>query len=398
KTATVAVTNSDNDSAGLTLSKTTLNTSENGTSDSFTVKLNAQPTTDVTVTLTGLDATEGSLSATTLTFTPENWNTPQTVTVTGVDDDLIDGDITYTLTATTSGDSAYNGGNAKTATVAVTNSDNDSAGLTLSKTTLSTSEDGSSDSFTVKLNAQPTANVTVTLTGLDATEGSLSATTLTFTPANWNTPQTVTVTGVDDDLIDGDITYTLTATTSGDSAYNGGNTKTATVAVTNSDNDRAVTITSPTVNEASPYAVFTVTGAAGQTVGLTLAAGTATGGGIDFGSSTPTTNLEYSLDNGANWLAYSNTPNPTLTGTTLLVRTPVIEDTLADNGETFTLTATPAGGSAVIGTATINDQGGGIIFNADGTENTTAPKSDDRAVTITSPTVNEASPYAVFTV
>ncbi|MDP3055037.1 MAG: VCBS domain-containing protein [Methylobacter sp.] len=386
------------DLAGLTLSKTTLSTSENGTSDSFTVKLNAQPTTDVTVTLTGLDATEGSLSATTLTFTPENWNTPQTVTVTGVDDDLIDGDITYTLTATTSGDSAYNGGNAKTATVAVTNSDNDSAGLTLSKTTLSTSEEGSSDSFTVKLNAQPTANVTVTLTGLDATEGSLSATTLTFTPANWNTPQTVTVTGVDDDLIDGDITYTLTATTSGDSAYNGGNTKTATVAVTNSDNDRAVTITSPTVNEASPYAVFTVTGAAGQTVGLTLAAGTATGGGIDFGSSTPTTNLEYSLDNGANWLAYSNTPNPTLTGTTLLVRTPVIEDTLADNGETFTLTATPAGGSAVIGTATINDQGGGIIFNADGTENTTAPKSDDRAVTITSPTVNEASPYAVFTV
>jgi hypothetical protein len=31
--------------------------------------------------------------------------------------------------------------------------------------------------------------------------------TLTFTPANWNTPQTVTVTGADDTLIDGDIPY-----------------------------------------------------------------------------------------------------------------------------------------------------------------------------------------------
>src|SRR5207302_1881996 len=95
---------------------------------------------------------EGSLSSSTLTFTSANWNTAQTVTVTGVDDSVIDGNQTYTLTATTSGDSTYSGANAKTATVSVINQDNDTAGLTLSKTSLTTSENLTSDSFTVKLN------------------------------------------------------------------------------------------------------------------------------------------------------------------------------------------------------------------------------------------------------
>ena len=41
------------------------------------------------------------------------------------------------------------------------------------------------------------------------TEGTVSPATLTFTPANWNTAQTVTVTGVDDAVDDGDIAYTI---------------------------------------------------------------------------------------------------------------------------------------------------------------------------------------------
>ena len=46
---------------------------------------------------------------------------------------------------------------------------------------------------------------------------------LTFTTANWNTPQTVTVTGVNDDLDDGDVAYTIVtaAATSSDGNYNG---------------------------------------------------------------------------------------------------------------------------------------------------------------------------------
>lgn len=98
---------------------------------------------------------------------------------------------------------------------------------------LVTTEAGTSASFTLVLGARPSANVTVTLTGLDSTEGTLSATTLTFTSSNWNTPQTVTVTGVSDPIQDGDIAYTLTATaTSTDARYQG---REAFIDVTNRD-------------------------------------------------------------------------------------------------------------------------------------------------------------------
>ena len=48
----------------------------------------------------------------------------------------------------------------------------------------------------------PTSNVTLALSSSDATEGSVAPASLTFTPLNWATPQTVTVTGLDDTLDD----------------------------------------------------------------------------------------------------------------------------------------------------------------------------------------------------
>ncbi|MCG8580462.1 MAG: gliding motility-associated C-terminal domain-containing protein, partial [Bacteroidales bacterium] len=68
-------------------------------------------------------------------------------------------------------------------------------------------------------------------------EGSLDVTTLTFTPADWNLAQTVTVTGVDDTEVDGDISYTLTLevdNTNSDDTYDG---LSETVTVTNLDDD-----------------------------------------------------------------------------------------------------------------------------------------------------------------
>ena len=90
--------------------------------------LNTQPTADVTIGLSSSDTTEGTVLPASLTFTTANWNVAQTVTVTGVDDALDDGDVAYTiLTApATSTDVTYNGVNA--ADVAVTNTDNDAVG------------------------------------------------------------------------------------------------------------------------------------------------------------------------------------------------------------------------------------------------------------------------------
>ena len=62
---------------------------------------------------------------------------------------------------------------------------------------------------TVVLDAQPTNNVVLAITSSDAGEATVNSP-LTFTNANWNTPQTVTVTGVDDNIIDGNINSTIT--------------------------------------------------------------------------------------------------------------------------------------------------------------------------------------------
>src|SRR5205807_2009424 len=134
-----------------------------------------------------------------LTFTPANALTPQTVTITGVNDTLDDGDIEYSIVtaAATSSDASYNGLNA--ADVSITNTDDDAAGITVSPTSgLVTTEGGGQATFTVVLTSTPTADVTIGLSSSDTSEGSVSPAALTFTAANALTPQTVTITGVDD--------------------------------------------------------------------------------------------------------------------------------------------------------------------------------------------------------
>ena len=147
--------------------------------------------------------------------------------------------------AATSADSTYTGLNA--ADVSVTNTDDDSAGITVTPTSgLTTTEAGGTATFTVVLTTQPTADVTIGAELERHDRGHGRPASLTFTSLNWNTPQTVTVTGVDDVLDDGDVAYTIVtaAATSTDPIYNGINA--ADVAVTNTDNDAAGITVTPT--------------------------------------------------------------------------------------------------------------------------------------------------------
>ena len=56
------------------------------------MKLDAAPTSDVVLNFSLSDASEGRLSSNTFTFTSENWNIAQTLTVFGIDDFEDDGD------------------------------------------------------------------------------------------------------------------------------------------------------------------------------------------------------------------------------------------------------------------------------------------------------------------
>src|SRR6185436_12304159 len=74
---------------------------------------------------------------------------------------------------------------------------------------LVTSEEGWTDQLTVALATRPAADVTLSLSSSDATEGSVSPPSLTFTPSDWDTARTVVVTGVDDEVVDGNVPYAV---------------------------------------------------------------------------------------------------------------------------------------------------------------------------------------------
>ena len=228
------VTIIDNDGPGVSISESSLTIAE-GNTDTYTVALNSQPMGDVTVTIAGA-GTDLSLDNTTLTFTTTTWASAQTVTVTAVDDEIDDDGETVTLTHTVASadDSDYHGISAGSVAVSIT--DNDGTGVTVSETALTvTEEDTTGDSYTVVLNTQPTASVTVTVEGFSSSDVTANPASLTFTTLNWDTPQTVTVTAANDADTAND-TVTLThSVASTDTNYDG--ITIAGVTVTVNDND-----------------------------------------------------------------------------------------------------------------------------------------------------------------
>ncbi|MFN9712203.1 MAG: S8 family peptidase, partial [Planctomycetota bacterium] len=141
---------------------------EAGGAITFTVVLGVAPIANVTIPVSSNDTTEGTVSTASLVFTPANWNIAQTVTVTGVNDNVDDGDINYSvvLGAATSTDFDYNGMNPSD--VNLTNTDDDTAGITVSAPSgTTTTEAGGTVTFTVRLNSEPNANVTVPVSSND---------------------------------------------------------------------------------------------------------------------------------------------------------------------------------------------------------------------------------------
>ncbi|MBF2761237.1 MAG: hypothetical protein ISN28_13415, partial [Ectothiorhodospiraceae bacterium AqS1] len=111
----------------------------------------------------------------------------------------------------------------------------DTRGITVSKTSMSLNE-GNNDSFTVKLNSEPTQNTAINLTrsGLTADEVGLSSTSLAFTTSNWSTVQSVTVTANEDDDANDSAGSIILSSSGGD--YGTENISSS-VAVSVSDND-----------------------------------------------------------------------------------------------------------------------------------------------------------------
>lgn len=275
------------------VSPTALAVAETGaTTDSFVVALNRAPAANVTVQLSfdsaQMQVNSGSgfgASPQTVTLTPANATSGVTVTVRANDDALAEANphaSTITTSATSSASAEFDA--LAVADVDVSISDNDLVGVTLTEAGGVTAvvEGGATDSYTLVLTSQPTANVSVAIT-FDAgqlvvdgeTDGSRS---LTFTTANWNVAQTVTVAARNDTVVEGaPLVSSIThAVSSSDASYNGlGITA---VAVSVSDNDTAEVIFSSagfaTVEGAvfSPGATLKITsnGAPGGSLGIAV--------------------------------------------------------------------------------------------------------------------------------
>uniref|UniRef100_UPI002ACDE241 Calx-beta domain-containing protein n=1 Tax=Chloroflexus sp. TaxID=1904827 RepID=UPI002ACDE241 len=204
--APLTLTISETESAGIVFAPATLTVAESGLAETYTVALTSAPTANVTVTINGQGQVLLNGQPTlTLTFTPADWDTPQTVSVQAIDD-LIDetptGSSYDAILLHTFGGSDPVYAMQPSAPFTVTIIDNDNAGIVLTPTALTVAEGGPAETYTIALASEPTANVTVTIDGQgQVTLNGQPTLTLTFTPANWNTPQTVSVQAIDD-LID----------------------------------------------------------------------------------------------------------------------------------------------------------------------------------------------------
>ena len=250
--------------------------SNSGSSNQYTVQLASQPfptNQNVTVTVTA-PAGQANLKKTgqttasksvVLTFTGLNWNTAQTITVDAADDPD-SAAATYSLTHSMSGANFTGSGPNLELTVI----DLDTPGLVLSKTALEIDETNAvvTETYTVKLATQPSADVTVTLTQPTNTDVTVSPGMLTFTNSNWNTERTVTV-SIAADADAGNESATIVhsvSQTSGDMEYGAAQNRDVSVTI---DDDEVATVS---IGTASATLTEPETGTATSTYKIILSA------------------------------------------------------------------------------------------------------------------------------
>ena len=200
---------------------------EGGASDTVSVALTTEPSSDTVL----LISSNGQLSASpdTLTFTSTNWDTPQDITVSAVDDNIAEGSHSGSITVTNDNLELFS-------SISVNVTDNDNAGVSVTESDGSTdvTEGGATDTYSVVLTSEPTDDVVVSVNS--DTQLSASPDTLTYDSTNWDTPQYVTVSAFDDDTEEGDHTGNLAhSASSTDSNYDGINIDSINVNITDNN-------------------------------------------------------------------------------------------------------------------------------------------------------------------
>ena len=189
-----------------------------------------------------------------MTFTSSNWNKLQHVVISANNDAFVNGDVTATVTLSTSseGDSIYN--ELESITLPITIIDNDVAGIEYLTTDLTVTEGGEPAARAFKLKSQPTSDVTLRLSAdTYADRISISPSQLTFTQSDWNALKHVTFTAANDDTVNGTTMSIINVTvSSSDKAYSDISVPSFNVIVNDNDTSGLVYVSSPvTITEGS---------------------------------------------------------------------------------------------------------------------------------------------------
>ena len=324
----------------------------NANQGTYTVVLDAQPASDVVIGVNS-NNTDVTLSASSLTFTNGNWNSPQTVTVTaGSDTDgLNDTAIVSHRVTTNSG--AYRTG-LPIPSVAVTITDDDEPVVSIASARVDEGATGATASLEFIVTLSIASSQQVTVDYADANTGTATSgtdytaiTSGTLTIAAGVTSDTLAVSVTGDDANEPNETVVVELSNPSNATLSGGvSTLTGTGTITDDDATPTLSISSPTVTEGSGSSslefIVTLSAASGQQV---------TVGYADAGTGTATSDVDYTeITSGTLTFAAG------VTRDTLAV--PVTADALDEDNETVIVELSNASNATIstaTGTGTITD-------------------------------------------
>ena len=200
----IQVTINDDDQPGLMVVPNSIPMDE-GSSTSMKVRLTQQPNAEVTIAMTVGGERLRLIPPPELTFTTLNWGSDQPVEIMAEKDDDAEENEPVQLFLSASG-----GGYAGISkTVMVTIRETDQKRLMVEPRSIEI-EEGSSDEVRVSLNSQPVGEVTVGISGHEGSDVRLQPSSLTFGPADWNTPKSLMIRAETDSDLDNDPPVRLT--------------------------------------------------------------------------------------------------------------------------------------------------------------------------------------------
>ena len=345
------VTLTDNDSATVTVNDAS---AAEGSDMTFTVTLSAAVVGGLTVTpsftdVTAVEGTDYDENTSALSFTG-NANETQTFTVSTTQDDVVEGDETFTVDLSVSGttlSSIITSTDTGTGTInSGTESSVDTATLTIDDASAS---EGEGITFTVTLSEAVQGGLTVTPSYTNGTAASgdytANTTALTFTGTKGET-ETFTVSTTEDAVLEANETFTVGMTVSGTTLGSRITSTDTGAGAINNDDSATVTVNDANADEGGDM-TFTVTLSAAVQGGLTVTP--------DFTDVTAVEGTDY--DENTTALSFTGTANETETFTVSTT-----EDAVLEADETFTVGLSISGTSLNL---TVSDTGTGTINNDD---------------------------------